>query len=67
MERYQSGFFRRTVFIYMVQALVLSVTGIVDCAVVGFFIGAEGLAGMKLAMPMLKERRKLMHLNQCGD
>ena len=36
----------------MVQALVLSVTGIVDCAVVGFFIGAEGLAGMKLAMPM---------------
>ena len=52
MERYQTGLFRRIVFIYMIQALVLSVTGIVDCAVVGRFIGAEGLAGMKLAMPV---------------
>lgn len=36
----------------MTQALVLSVTGIVDSAVVGQFWGAEGLAGMKLAMPV---------------
>ncbi len=52
MERFQSGIFRRIVMIHMMQALVLSVTGIVDSAVVGQFWGAEGLAGMKLAMPV---------------
>ena len=52
MERFQSGLFRRIVFIHMIQALVLSVTGIVDSAIVGQFWGAEGLAGMKLAMPV---------------
>lgn len=52
MKRFQTGLFRRIVFLYMIQALVLSVTGIVDCTVVGRFIGAEGLAGMKLAMPV---------------
>ena len=52
MERYDKSLFRRIVFIYMIQLLVLSVTGIVDSAVVGRFIGAEGLAGMKLAMPI---------------
>ena len=51
-DRFQSGIFRRLVFIYMMQALALSVTGIVDCAFAGQFFGAEALAGMKLAMPV---------------
>ena len=36
----------------MTQAMVLSITGIVDSAIVGQFWGEEGLAGMKLAMPV---------------
>lgn len=52
MERFQSGIFRRIVIIHMLQALVLSITGIVDSAIVGRFWEAEGLAGMKLAMPV---------------
>ena len=52
MERFQSGIFRRIVIIHMLQALVLSITGIVDSAIVGQFWEAEGLAGMKLAMPV---------------
>ena len=52
MERFQSGLFRRIVVIHMLQALVLSITGIVDSAIVGQFWEAEGLAGMKLAMPV---------------
>lgn len=52
MERFQSGIFRRIVVIHMLQALVLSVTSIVDSAIVGQFWEAEGLAGMKLAMPV---------------
>lgn len=51
MERFQSGLFRRIVMIHMLQALVLSTTSIVDSAIVGQFWEAEGLAGMKLAMP----------------
>lgn len=51
MEKLQSGIFRRIVLIHMTQALVLSITGIVDSAIVGRFWEAEGLAGMKLAMP----------------
>ena len=52
MERFQTGLFRRIMIIHMIQALVLSVTGIVDSAIVGQFWGAAGLAGMKLAMPV---------------
>ena len=52
MERFQSVIFRRIVTIHMTQALVLSITGIVDSAIVGQFWEAEGLAGMKLAMPV---------------
>ncbi|MBR3126125.1 MAG: ATP-binding protein [Mogibacterium sp.] len=52
MERFQSGIFRRIVIIHMLQALVLSATEIVDSAIVGQFWAAEGLAGMKLAMPV---------------
>ena len=52
MERFQTGLFRRIVMIHMLQALVLSSTSIVDSAIVGQFWEAEGLAGMKLAMPV---------------
>ena len=52
MERFQSGLFRRIVILHMTQAMVLSITGIVDSAIVGQFWEAEGLAGMKLAMPV---------------
>ena len=52
MEKFQSGLFRRILIIHMTQALVLSITTIVDSAVVGRFCEAEGLAGMKLAMPV---------------
>jgi len=41
MERFQSGIFRRIVIIHMLQALVLSVTGIVDSAIVGQFWEAD--------------------------
>ena len=51
-EHLQTGAFRRLVFLYMLQALVFSVTGMIDCAFVGRYIGAAGLAGMKLAMPV---------------
>jgi two-component sensor histidine kinase len=40
MDRFQSGLFRRIVFLHMIQALVLSVIGIVDSAVVGSFLDA---------------------------
>ena len=51
-EHLQTGIFRRLVFLYMLQALVFSVTGMIDCAFVGRGVGAAGLAGMKLAMPV---------------
>lgn len=52
MEHFRSGLFRRIILIHMIQALAFSVTGIIDGAVAGRFIGAAGLAGMKLAMPV---------------
>ena len=51
-ERFQSGILRRLAFLHMLQFLVFSITGIVDCAAVGHSLGAPGLAGMKLAMPV---------------
>lgn len=48
----QSGMFRRLVTANAVKLLTLSVTGMVDTAVAGQFIGSEGLAAMKLAMPV---------------
>ena len=44
--------FRRLVIATSIEQLTLSVTGIVDCAVVGQFIGSNGLSGMQLAMPI---------------
>ena len=37
---------------FFIQAFVLSITGMVDCAVVGRWCGADGLTSMQLAMPV---------------
>lgn len=44
--------FRRLVKANAIEALTLSITGIVDCAMVGQFIGSKGLPGMQLDMPL---------------
>lgn len=44
--------FRRLVLAGFIQNLALSITGMVDCAVVGRHLGASGLSAMKLAMPV---------------
>ena len=52
VEHLHANVFRKLVVLHMLQALVFSITGIVDCAVVGQVLGESGLAGMKLAMPI---------------
>ena len=47
----ESHIFRRLVLVYSIQYLALSLTGMVDCSIGGWFCGADGLAAMKLAMP----------------
>ncbi len=37
---------------FFIQAFVLSITGMVDCAVVGRWCGTDGLTSMQLAMPV---------------
>ena len=49
---YQRIFFRRLILVNMLQSLTLSITGMIDNAVAGQFWGSEGLAAMKLAMPV---------------
>lgn len=44
--------FARLVFVYAAQNIALSITGIIDTAATGRFIGEEGLAAMKLALPV---------------
>ena len=44
--------FGRLVAAGFLKNLTLSVTGMVDCAVVGHYLGANGLSAMKLAMPI---------------
>ena len=51
-RRRQRLIFRRLVMIHMIQSLTLSLTGIIDSAVAGQFFGSEGLAAMKLAIPV---------------
>ncbi|MBR0087092.1 MAG: ATP-binding protein [Lachnospiraceae bacterium] len=51
-RRRQRLIFRRLVMIHMTQSLTLSLTGIIDSAAAGRFFGSEGLAAMKLAMPV---------------
>ena len=44
--------FRRLVLVGIMKNLTLSVAGMIDCAVVGRYLGADGLSAMKLAMPV---------------
>lgn len=44
--------FRHLVVVNALLFLTLSVTGMIDCAVVGHFLGEDGLAAMKIAMPV---------------
>ena len=44
--------FRRIVGAGLIKSLTLSLAGVVDCAVVGHFLGADQLSAMKLAMPV---------------
>ena len=44
--------FRRLVLAGFIQNLALSITGMIDCAIVGQYIGTDGLSAMKLAMPV---------------
>lgn len=44
--------FRRLVAAGFIKSLTLSIAGMIDCAIVGRFLGANGLSAMKLAMPI---------------
>ena len=44
--------FRRLVAAGFLKNLTLSIAGMVDCAIVGRFLGAAGLSAMKLALPV---------------
>lgn len=44
--------FGRLVIAGFLKSLTLSVTGMIDCAIVGRYLGADGLSAMKLAMPV---------------
>ena len=48
----EKKFFRSIVITGFIKSLTLSLTGLIDCAVVGQFMGADGLSAMKLAMPV---------------
>ncbi|MBQ7064303.1 MAG: ATP-binding protein [Firmicutes bacterium] len=51
-HRFSSGMFRQLVLINFIKELTLSFTGFIDYAVVGRYLGADGLSGMKLVMPV---------------
>ena len=44
--------FGRLVFIGFIKYLTMSIAGMIDCAIVGRSLGADGLSAMKLAMPV---------------
>ena len=44
--------FQRLVTAGFLKSLTLSIAGMVDCAIVGQYLGADGLSAMKLAMPI---------------
>jgi Na+-driven multidrug efflux pump/anti-sigma regulatory factor (Ser/Thr protein kinase) len=48
----QSSIFRRLVAAGSVKQLTFAITGITDTAIVGTFMGMDGLAAMKIAMPV---------------
>ena len=49
MER---EYFNKLVIAGFIKSLTLSIAGLIDCAVVGRYLGADGLSAMKLAMPI---------------
>ena len=51
-DYFNKRIFRKLVTVSFIQNLTLSVTGMIDCAIVGQFIGADGLSAMKIAMPI---------------
>ena len=48
----EKRYFRQLVIAGFIKSLTLSLTGLIDCAVVGRYLGADGLSAMKLAMPV---------------
>ncbi len=52
MKHLRDTAFRKYVVVYLLEFLVFSVTGIIDTVVVGRFWGENGLAAMKLSMPV---------------
>ena len=48
----EKAYFRKLVIAGFIKSLTLSFTGLIDCAVVGRFLGADGLSAMKLAVPV---------------
>ncbi len=44
--------FKNLVITGFIKSLTLSVTGLIDCVLVGRFLGADSLCGIKLAMPV---------------
>ena len=48
----EKRYFSQLVFASFIKSLTLSLAGLIDCAVVGRFLGADGLSAMKLAMPV---------------
>ena len=48
----EKAYFRKLVIAGIIKSLMLSFTGLIDCAVVGRFLGADGLSAMKLAVPV---------------
>lgn len=48
----EKAYFRKLVIAGFIKSLTLSFTGLIDCAFVGHFLGADGLSAMKLAVPV---------------
>ncbi len=48
----EKKFFRNLVIAGFFRSLAFSFTGLIDCAVVGRYLGTDGLSAMKLAMPI---------------
>lgn len=44
--------FNNLVIVGFLKSLTLSFTGLIDCAIVGRYLGADGLSAMKLAIPV---------------
>ncbi|MCR5734223.1 MAG: ATP-binding protein [Lachnospiraceae bacterium] len=52
MKHIREMLYRKYVLIYLLESLVFSITGIVDTVAVGRFSGENGLAALKLSLPV---------------